>query len=928
MKNISTSTFFALFITITLPALAQHELATELKTIDSLNKKLAGAAQNAPLRVDILNHLSYKYQGVNYQKALEYGEKAESLAKEINYDKGLAVAYNRIANSQWMMGRSELAISKAMESSIIAEKPGWMNIITESYRLLCASYSDVDKAKAKVYGLKAEQLAKENNDLRMLTKVYADMGLIYSRSNKFDTALLYYEKAQILAHEIHFDFYIPYLLAQETSTHSRLGDLPASELKARYLKAIEIAEYQDNRFALTLAYLHFGDWHQNQKQWEEAEKFYVKSTALANEMKLRRLLTFNYFSMISLKIEQGDFWAAHGFMKQYYDLKQEMMNEVKARQIIEMEARFQAEKKEAQIALLEQDKKIQTIWTYVWIAGSAFILLAAAIIYRLQVQKSRKAQELLVSQRELNSRLKEADQLKSRFFANLSHEFRTPLSLILAPLEENIRNSKPGKADMESMLLMRRNAHRLLDMVNELLDLSKLEAKKMRLSVQKGNLKEFLTVLSSSFESLADHKNISIHSYIDIPAQEYWYDSDKVEKVVNNLLSNAFKFTPAHGAVSITATVSTDNKTAFITVTDTGPGIPKEDQKYLFSPFFQSSSTRETDGPGTGLGLALVKELVELHKGSISMESIEKVGTTFLITLPVSRGVFSENDIAVETEVSPAAVQQSVVAAESKVRDEVEGVSTQQLLIIEDNADLLAFIRSVFKDQYTILTAANGRIGYQIAIERMPDLIISDVMMPEMDGIAFLQKVREDERVNHIPVILLTARNELETKLQGLRSGADDYIAKPFSTEELRTRVDNLIEQRKLLAVKYRERFITAATPVSVASADDKFIQKVVKSIEDHLGDPLFSVEKLASEVNLSRAQLFRKLKALMSLSPNQLINDIRLQRAKELILSKADTLSQICYQVGFNEPSYFARRFRQKYGVTPSEYAENRQHN
>jgi tetratricopeptide (TPR) repeat protein len=420
---------------------------------------LVAETQNAPLRVDILNRLSYKYQGVNYQKALEYGEKAERLAKEINYDRGLAVAYNRIANSQWMMGRTELAISKAIESSIISEKPGWKDITTESYRLLTASYSDIDKDKAHAYGLKAEHLAIENNDLTMLTKIYADLGLIYSRKNQFDTSLLYYEKAQKLAHQIHFDFYIPYLLAQETSTHSRLGDLTPAELKLRYQKAIEIAEYQDNRFAMTLAYLHYGDHFQAQRQWVEAEKWYEKSTTLANEMNLRRLLTFNYFSMISLKIEQGDFWKAHAFMKKYYDLKQEMMNEVKTRQIVEMEAMYQAEKKEAQIALLEQEKKIQSLWMYVWVAGIFLMLIAASIIYRLLAQKNRKAQELLVAQKELNSKLKEADQLKSRFFANLSHEFRTPLSLILAPLEEQIKHSK-GKADVESMLLMRRNANR------------------------------------------------------------------------------------------------------------------------------------------------------------------------------------------------------------------------------------------------------------------------------------------------------------------------------------------------------------------------------------------------------------------------------------------------------------------------------------
>ncbi len=433
MKNSLHSTFLALFLALSIPSIAQHELPSEKRIIDSLNQQLDATKDTDTIRVDILNHLSYKYQGVNYQKALEYGEEAERVAVMLGYMKGLAVAYNRIANCHWMMGRNELAISKTLESAVMADKAGWKDVLTESYRLSSAAYTDVDIAKAEQYGLRAEKMAKEINDQKMLTKIYANMGLLHSKNNNFEPAVSYYEKAEKLAHDIHFDFYIPYLLSQSTVTLVRAGRIKNEEEAIRYKQAIELAEQQDNLFALALTYVHYGDYFQKTKNYVEAEKCYSKSMALANQLNLRRILQFNNFSMISLKIAQGDFWGAHGHMKKYYDLKQEMMNEVKARQIVEMETKFETEKKEAQIKLLEQEKQIQTIWTYVWIAGSLFIMLAAAIIYRRLAQKNRKAQELLVAQRELNLKLKEADQLKSRFFANLSHEFRTPLSLILAP---------------------------------------------------------------------------------------------------------------------------------------------------------------------------------------------------------------------------------------------------------------------------------------------------------------------------------------------------------------------------------------------------------------------------------------------------------------------------------------------------------------
>jgi signal transduction histidine kinase/DNA-binding response OmpR family regulator len=901
-------------------ALFSFQSPAQNQAIDSLTSRLKSAVAESPGRVDLLNQLSLLYQGVDFSKAAGFAEQADTLARKIGYPKGLAVANNRKALCNIMMGNSEVSIDQALFSVNIAEAEGLIEVLAESYRLLGVSYTEIDRPKAESNLRKSVALALRIDDKITLTKAYTSLGVLKSYGMTYDSATVLFDKALALAAEVNFDFYVPIINANKVTAISRAGKTSPKEIYEKCVEVIDLANAGGNRFALCLGYLRLAEYHHKHKQYAKSNEFHQKSIAIAEEMKLRAMLKGNYFSMIALKVEEGDFWGAHGYMKKYYDLKEQLMNEKKSWQIVEMETRYETEKKEATIQLLEREKQIQNIWKYVWISGSIFVVVVTLIIYRLQVQKNKKSEQLLEAQRELNIKLKETDQLKSRFFANLSHEFRTPLSLIIAPLEEQILNSRGARADLDSMRLIKRNANRLLDMVNDLLDLSKLEVKKMKLSVRRGDLQKLLSILVSSFESLADHKNIRIIKNFSLPANESWYDSDKIEKVINNLLSNAYKFTPGGGTVTLDASTTRDNSFVMISVSDTGPGIPIEDQPYLFSPFFQSSSKREIDGRGTGLGLALVKELIELHKGVVSVRSSES-GTNFTVSFPISSGSFEENEIATVEAGTP--VRGTSVLDQEVEREPVVSYNNQRMLIVEDNSDLATFISSIFRADYSITTARNGREGLQRAIEKQPDIIISDVMMPEVDGFTMLTKLREDERINHIPVVMLTARNEAESRLKGFRFGVDDYLAKPFSTEELRARVGNLVEQRKLLAVRYRERFVTAATSVTVESVDEVFIKKVVTAIEEHLSDASFSVEKLAEQMSLSRTQLFRKLKALMNVSPNQLINDIRLQRASELILSKADTISQICYRVGFNEPSYFARRFRQKYGVTPGEFAD-----
>ena len=525
--------------------------------------------------------------------------------------------------------------------------------------------------------------------------------------------------------------------------------------------------------------------------------------------------------------------------------------------------------------------------------------------------------------------LKEMDRMKSRFFANISHEFRTPLTLILAPLEEEL--SKKPPAEQDKLLIMKRYANRLLELVNQLLNLSKLEAGKMELQVQKVELRQFLSVLSSSFDSLAQHKGIAFEKMVGVPDGPFWFDPDKLEKVIINLLSNAFKFTPASGLVKFEANMEAQSGTQMlcIRVSDTGRGIAPDEQKQVFESFYQARQTVENQDGGTGLGLAFAKELVKLHNGSISLQSEIGKGSVFAIRVPVSREAFDAGQIVEPAlsgytlpslpAVSPSSEQNERKPHEPKSRGAAQ---RETVLIVEDNAELRDYMASLLENDYIIYKAPDGAEALACARKVLPSLIISDLMMPRMDGIELTASIKSDERTSHIPVILLTAKSGRESRIDGLKTGADDYLTKPFSVEELTVRVANLIELRRKLAERYRERIRVHVTSAEEMSLDDKFLMKAKEIVEANMEDVLFSVEKMAEEMSLSRTQLLRKLKALTGLAPNDFIRDLRLQKAAEMIRQKADTITQIGYAVGFNDQSYFSKSFKKEFGETPTEYS------
>ena len=525
----------------------------------------------------------------------------------------------------------------------------------------------------------------------------------------------------------------------------------------------------------------------------------------------------------------------------------------------------------------------------------------------------RSEQQKLDFNVEQNKRLKELDNIKTNFFTNISHEFRTPLTLILAPIQDLV-NANPTNNTYQ---IMHRNAQRLLELINQLLEISKIEAGEALLKLQKVNLPVYFRRLTSSFTSLAESRGIVF--VFSQNADEGWanIDTDKMDKIVSNLLSNAFKFTESGKKVAVNIAYQA-NQVVF-EIQDEGIGMREDLLGKIFNRFYQIEGNTNRKFGGSGIGLALVKELVEVMQGKITVKSQEGAGTTFKITLPM-RIETSHKSVAVK-EILHDKVESRANGAEQK--SEVVDVENEQLLlIIDDNADIRAYIKSIFEDQYTILTAENGKEGIKKAKEHIPDLIISDLMMPEMGGFEFCKKIKTDEKTSHIPIIMLTAKADVESIIEGLEQGADDYLVKPFNKKEIVARVQNLIETRDKLKKRFGKEIVNLnPDEVKVRSLDANFLTKTKVIIELNLSEPQFDVKQFADGMNMSAVQLRRKIKSLTNCTLVEYVRIYRLQKAADLLSQNSAPVSEIAYQVGFESLPYFSRAFQEYFGVSPSEY-------
>jgi len=548
----------------------------------------------------------------------------------------------------------------------------------------------------------------------------------------------------------------------------------------------------------------------------------------------------------------------------------------------------------------------QRWWAYL-IAGVS-LLLVSYWFYRFQLSKRLVIEE--------GNRLREMDQLKNSFYTNITHEFRTPLTIINGMVDELAKD--PLKDAKKKLGLIKKNSHSLLRMVDQMLKLSRLQAGKESLELKQGNILLFVQYLVEANESLARLKHISLNYYSEEKELVMDFDAQKLKTVLTNLISNSIKFTEVYGKVLVVGKKIRRGSNDYleIQVRDNGIGIPSDQLSFVFDRFHQVKTDGENQG--IGVGLALVKELVDTMRGEIHVESELGKSTVFTLRLPVHR-----NAAMVDSNMIAKTEQVTGLDHVYDERDEVpfgEDSELPKLLIIEDNLDVIYYLQVCLEEQYQIQTCRNGLDGVERAYEMIPDIIISDVMMPKMDGFEVCAKLKNDDRTNHIPIILLTAKATSEDKLKGLSHGADAYLIKPFEKEELMIRLEKLMLLRKTLQQKYSEGLLTDVKDESgVEDQVAHFIRKVEKEVLANLDDDTFSVNELAQVLFLSRSQVHRKIKALTGMSTSIYIRRIRLLKAKELIRSTDLSISEVVYAVGFKSPAYFSQVFKESFGENPS---------
>ena len=581
--------------------------------------------------------------------------------------------------------------------------------------------------------------------------------------------------------------------------------------------------------------------------------------------------------------------------------------------------------------------KITPPWYLTTAAIMFFVFIMGVIIFI--VNKVRWNQIKLKNQIKLESALyeksEEINQMKLQFFTNISHELRTPLTLIIGPLQQIMEGSNDAQYLQRLNTIMYRNSTRLLRLINQLLDFRKVESSNVNLIVEQSDLVSFIEEIFNAFEEIAQERHISFEFKTNLKTIDAWFDNDKIEKILYNLLSNAFKFTPPNKKIELVLEIETKNDKdyASINVIDEGTGIPREDLSGVFERFYQVKKESNAIQTGSGLGLAYTKRLVEIHKGTISIDSAIGKGTTVSISVPISRIEYEADSIL---EVQPKQYDFRFVKNEIKDFKDMllestnllepikHKTETQTILVVEDNKDLREYLFEYFQGFYKVLTASNGEEGLKVTLEMRPDLVISDLMMPKMTGIEMCKKIKNDLATSHIPVIILTAKGGIENEKEGLETGADEFVLKPFNMELLRLRVNNILKTKQ----QWAEKFKTKPTPSSwkelSSKLDKEFLKKSLKTIKKNIDNPNYTVENFALDMGMSRSALFNKIKSITGESTTGFIRTIRIKRSATLIKSGRYSITEVVFMVGFSDPKYFRTCFKKQFNKTPSEYLKS----
>ena len=878
-----------------------------------LNKSLKiGQDHNLPKQhSEALVTLGASYwQKGDFEKAKEYHMMNLELARNIGDSLQVAHSYIGLGGIMSQLGQYTQAMKYfTMASDLFLEfdNLAGYRVAVGNIGYIQRSLENYDSAIA--YFKKSDSLSTLIDDDRGRAFATYNLSVAYRHKGMLDSALVYIVNAIDMYEHLGIKKRVSYGYFSKAEIY--LVKEEFSEALKAYQKSLELSTMVDDSVQIGYSSMAVADVYDKLGNQYQSIKYLENAAKVAERMKLDILAMDVHQRLAERYAGNGDMNRAYGNFQKFMVLKDSLYTKEKRELGSEIEAKYQNAQKSKEIALLASEKEVQELQLNkrvnernAIIVFAFLAILMAGLIYNRYRIKQRA-----------NRELRELDKLKSNFFANISHEFRTPLTLIKGPIEQ-LEQDPDEKLNRDDVKMIRRNTNKVLALVNQLLDLSRIDQGKLQLKPTEGDVYKCLRAAAFSFNSHSAQRHMDYR--VEIPNEILWaaFDRDKLEKVVYNLLSNAFKFSEDGELVAFE--VKYDHGELKIQVSDSGKGISGEKLPFIFDRFYQVDSSSTRDSGGSGIGLALSKDLVELMDGTITVSSEAGKGTYFTVQVPIAK---IETRQTVPKKYKPN-TEKAIVERKNLELPKFDNRELPQILLVEDNEDMRQFIKAQLVKNYRILEAVNGEQGLKMAISKTPDLLVTDLMMPKMDGIELCKQLKTNIVTSHIPIIMLTARAGVENKIEGLETGADDYLTKPFEATELLVRAKNLLEQRRRLREYYTKNGLSVdPKKITTTSLDQQFLEDVLQLLEKKHSDPDFSVGQMQEVLGMSKTQLHRKIKVLTGETPGKLLRNFRLKRAAQLLKQQADNVTQIAYSVGFNNLSYFAKCFKELYGVSPSSY-------
>ncbi|MDK2770899.1 MAG: response regulator [Flavobacterium sp.] len=812
-------------------------------------------------------------------------------------------ANNILANIHYSKYEDDKAIAKYFYIDSISEANNFVNdvqlrALQNIGLMMLRGYNPSNSkkyGKAKDYFKKSYELAKSSNSLTEMhvSGLYYGSTFVESEDPDIATALQFYDDANKY-------FFENMMIREFSDTYwayaSLYRKINRNDLAIKYYKEfIEKSKTFNDNNALIRAYWAYASFLYEIKNYEEAIENYNAVIEILKKEKNAdySIISNSYYYLSTIYKSRNENNLAFEALENYVTYRDSLEQKTNKQLFSDLEIKYQTEKKEQEIELLKAKNELSEKQKYIYIAIAGLLLVSGLFLFLGYRNKIKTAQKL-----------NELNELKSRFFANISHEFRTPLTLIKSPvqqLQSNISNDEQNK----QLQLIDNNANRMLELVDQLLELSKIDSGNLQIILKKGNLQHFFQSIVEPFSFKAKDENQEFTSTVENLDFETHFDKDIITKITTNLLDNAFKYNEQGKPIDFVA--KKENENLIIQVRNYNNQLKEADYKKLFERFYQKDNAIS----GFGIGLALVKDLVEMYEGTIKTD-FSNQQIHFTVELPLKKDLTNAVVINENNEVT------------SETSTPIEITSNAELpilLVVDDNASIREVIKDIFATNYQILEAANGKEALKLAQKEIPDCIISDVMMPEMDGFEFTNQIKSNELTSFIPVILVTAKTSEEAHLKALQNTADAFLTKPFNHEVLKATVSQQIQERKKLQERYSQELILKPTEVIINSVDEKFIAKLESVLEKAIPNSEFNAETFAEEMHISRMQLHRKLKSLFGVSATEFIRNERLKLAADLLKNEKLSVSEIAYNVGFNDVGYFSKCFKEMYHVSPSDY-------